>query len=205
MLGGFAITFILINVEREKIVKFKGGERTLEDLLNNINKDWKSHILKEDISIERTNEQIKIIDVIEPINNYFIDDRNRSCLSLQIGYKYEWFFYKELKLPVNSFQLILKGFINKIMVIQETTQFFLYHTKFDIIYGICYNHSYFISKEELEKVLHKPKDSYIWYIIPDFMELKDTDMYRIYPKNYITLPSKQYIIENDFKSFVDSL
>ncbi len=86
---------------------------------------FKEVIKNTDISIEKTNEQLEIKDIIKPIETFFKDNRNKNCLSLQIGYKYEWFFYKELAFPMYSHMLIFKEFLEIISRFQENAYFIL--------------------------------------------------------------------------------
>lgn len=68
---------------------------------------------------------------------------------------------------------------------------------FEVITRYCYNHSYFIDSSELEETLHKPKDKYIWIKFPEGMQLQSRDIFRLFPKEYITFPSRDYIYDGN--------
>jgi hypothetical protein len=191
MLAGCTLSFVLINACKEDFTRYIGG------IFDNMLK--KELIEEMDLNL---NEYL-IVDLKtfkNQITNEFSDNLNRICLSLQTGYKYKWGLYKGLEWPTKTLVVIYKKFLKYvynlcggILIMQSKN--------LELIGGLCYNHSYFIDYNELEEVLYKPKDKYFWVRYPEYMELQSRDVFRMFPKELITLPSKDYVYQDKDKNF----
>ena len=188
MLAGLAISFILLNTVKEDF-KWK-DESFLDDLLE------KKLIEEMDFDSKKTNEHVKVnLQTFKgQITNEFEDKLGRNCISLQTGLKYEWYFYKSIEFPARTLMNIYSRFGKRIRDILG--YILLSRSKnLEFIGGFCYNHSHFIDASELEDVLHKPKDKYLWFKYPENMELQSKDIFKLFPKDLITLASKDYVYD----------
>ncbi|KKN28734.1 hypothetical protein LCGC14_0851260 [marine sediment metagenome] len=167
MLAASVFSFILLNSKKKD---FKWGEEGFlsDNLLN------RKHIEDLDISPKITNEHVKIRfdTIVDQIENEFKDSLNRTCVSFQVGYKYDWYLYKELEIPHKGSSMIYHCFLQRIYSVLGG-----FKENLEVIAGFCYNHSYFIDSSELEETLHKPKDKYLWRKYPEGLQLQSSDLF----------------------------
>ncbi len=176
--------------------------------------DWLKKNVKEiviDTGEEKSNDEISVETVIDPIINVFSSYGKTPVKCLAINYGYRCWTSEKLS---NSRNRILLDYIGNI---QSRINLEIFKCILEIInlkesepinifYGMCNDHSY-VQEYESENIIKlgvKPHDKYIWFDSNGKKE--DSEgvsysevIYRLFPKKYITLPSKESSINTEVK------
>ncbi len=169
--------------------------------------DWLKKQVKKiviDTGKEKSNDEFLIETVIDPIIKVFTLALSTptKCLAINYGYR----CWTSMKLS-NNRKRILLDYIGRI---QNIINLEIFKCILEIInlkdpkrpvsifYGMCDDHSY-VQEYESENIIKlgaKPHDKYIWFDSNGKMEDSEgvsysEEIYRLFPKKYITLPSKE--------------
>jgi len=187
----WALTFLCENIEEKQDYRI----------------DWLKKNVKEiviDIGEEKSNDEFSVETVIDPIINVFSSYGKTPVKCLAINYGYRCWTSERLS---NSRNRILLDYIGNIQsrINLEIFKFILEiinlkeaKEPINIFYGMCDDHSY-VQEYESENIIKlgaKPHDKYIWF--DSNGKVEDSEgvsysevIYRLFPKKYITLPSKE--------------
>lgn len=178
---------------------------TVKPQLININ-DLKPKFKKliEDAREELKKDNLYIETIIKPIICHFRDDEKRTCLSFNFGYRL-WCSDNTTEKECIDYQMEVNEkvvFMNGSLMLE----FFGNNYSF-VVFGLCNDHSYVQNSKPIKRTIvigPKPHDMYVWYNnkptikeiagtkynIYESEQVEDKIIYMIFPKKYITLPSK---------------
>ena len=162
--------------------------------------------------IKDTKEELKSDDfyietILNPIIHYFKDIQKRNCLSFNFGYRL-WCSDNTSESGTIEYQMEVN---KKIVFLNGTLMMKYFNNNCSFVaFGVCNDHSYVQDFKPMKRTIvigPKPHNLYIWYntrpivkeiagtkyIVYESEQIEDELIYTIFPKKYITLPSKEII------------
>ncbi len=181
----WAFSFVLGNIEVKQDYKMEWLKEKVKNVIRNVNDDIIGKII--------SNDEFLVETIIDPVINIFSSYGTNpvKCLAINYGvrcWKSSHFSIENLfiKYPlIINAKILFKCLPEPIIKLKKPEMIF---------YGLCDDHSYvqeyFLIKNMII-VGPKPHDNYIWVDLLGRRTVDSEYIYNLFPKNHVTLPSKE--------------